>query len=162
MTQPPVRPAGNWDDTSPDTEPAVPWTAQQVQHLVAQQPRISPWRVVLVQAVVGVTLTLGWWLLGSAPAQQVSSSLWGAAAVILPHALMAWGLRRQATQASAALAAFLLWELVKVAFTVGLLGLAVWWVRNLSWTALLLALVLCLKVHMWALWWLTRPGQETN
>ncbi|PTT91866.1 ATP synthase subunit I [Pelomonas sp. HMWF004] len=153
---------GLWNDEAPDTEPVEPWSAQQVQELLSRQPRLSPWRVVGLQAVVGGVLALVWALFGSAPVQQVSATLWGAAAVVLPHALMAWGLRRQATHASAALASFLFWELVKVGCVVILLGLAVWWVRDLSWPALLVALIACLKVHLWALWWLTRPGQRTN
>lgn len=105
---------------------------------------------------------LAWWLLGTEPASQVRATLWGAAAVVLPHALMAWGLRHRTADAAAALLGFLGWELLKVALSVAILVAAVWAVRDLSWPALLVALIACLKVHVWALWWLTRPSRTTN
>ncbi|MDG0855641.1 ATP synthase subunit I [Roseateles puraquae] len=157
-----VRPASSWDDEAPDSEPVPPWTAQQVQTLLAREKPFSPWRVVGLQAVVGGLLALAWWLLGSAPAQQVRSTVWGAAAVVLPHALMAWGLRRRAVQAQAALLSFLVWELIKVGLAVVILVAAAWLVRDLSWPALLVALIACLKVHLGAWWWLSRAVQETN
>ncbi|MFX8086740.1 hypothetical protein ABTK81_19850, partial [Acinetobacter baumannii] len=72
-----VRPASAWDDEAPDSVPVPPWDAQQVQALLARERPLSPWRVVASQAVVGGLLALAWWLLGSAPAQQVRSTVWG-------------------------------------------------------------------------------------
>jgi ATP synthase protein I len=161
-----VRPAGNpvdkWDDEAPDSVPAPPWTAQQVQALVAREKPLSLWRVVAFQAAVGGLLALVWWLFGSAPAQQVRSSVWGAAAVVLPHAVMAWGLRRPAVQAQSAFLSFLLWELIKVGLAVAILVAAAWLVRDLSWPALLVALIACLKVHLGAWWWLSRAVHKTS
>jgi len=161
-----VRPASTsvdkWDDEAPDSVPVPPWTAQQVQALVARERSLSPWALVVVQAAVGSLLMLVWWLFGTAPAQQVRATVWGAAAVVLPHALMAWGLRRQAAQAQAALLSFLVWELVKVGCAVAILVAAAWLVRDLSWPALLVAVVACLKVHLGAWWWLSRPVHGTN
>lgn len=57
-----VRPASSWDDEAPDSEPVPPWTAQQVQTLLAREKPFSPWRVVGLQAVVGGLLALAWWL----------------------------------------------------------------------------------------------------
>lgn len=150
------------EDDAPDSVPVPPWTAQQVQALLVREKPFSPWRVVGLQAVVGGLLVLVWWLFGSAPAQQVRSTVWGAAAVVLPHALMAWGLRRRAVQAQAALLSFLVWELIKVGLAVAILAAAAWLVRDLSWPALLVALIACLKVHLGAWWWLSRAVQETN
>ena len=75
---------------------------------------------------------------------------------------MAWGLRRRAAIAAQALLQFLVWELVKVGLALATLVAAVWLVRDLSWPALLVALIACLKVHVWALWMFARPGQRTN
>lgn len=162
---PEVRPASTtvdkWGDEAPDSVPAPPWTAQQVQALVARDKPLSPWRVVAFQTVVGGLLALVWWLFGSAPAQQVRSTVWGAAAVVLPHAVMAWGLRRRAAQAQAAFLSFLVWELIKVGLAVVILVAAAWLVRDLSWPALLVALIACLKVHLGAWWWLSRVVQRT-
>lgn len=153
-----------WVDSKPgaDEEPVTPWTAAQVRALEQRQPSMSPWLVVKVQALVGGLLALAWWLFGAEPVSQVRSTLWGAAAVVLPHALMAWGLRRRAAQPAQALLAFLWWELVKVALALAILVAAVWAVSDLSWPALLVALIGCLKVHVWALWWFARPGRTTN
>lgn len=75
---------------------------------------------------------------------------------------MAWGLRRQAVQAQAALLTFLVWELIKVGLAVVILVAAAWLVRDLSWPALLVALIACLKVHLGAWWWLSRAVRQTN
>ena len=157
-----VRPASGWDDEAPDSVPAPPWTAQQVQALVARERPLSPWAVVVCQAGVGGLLALVWWLFGTAPVQQVHSTVWGAAAVVLPHALMAWGLRRPVVQAQAALLSFLVWELIKVGLAVAILVAAAWLVRDLSWPALLVALIACLKVHLGAWWWLSRAVHKTS
>lgn len=151
-----------WADSIPDSESVTPWTSEQVRALEQRQPSLSPWAVVKVQALVGGLLALAWWVFGSEPVPQVRSSLWGAAAVVLPHAVMAWGLRRRAAQPAAAFLSFLLWELVKVGLALAILVAAVWLVDGLSWPALLVALIGCLKVHLWALWVFARPGQETN
>ncbi|NCT82779.1 MAG: ATP synthase subunit I [Comamonadaceae bacterium] len=160
--RPASTPVDDWGDEAPDSVPAPPWTAQQVQALVARDRPLSLWRVVALQAAVGGLLALVWWLFGSAPAQQVRSTVWGAAAVVLPHAVMAWGLRRPAVQAQAAFLSFLLWELIKVGLAVVILVAAVWLERDQSWPALLVALIACLKVHLGAWWWLSRAGQRTN
>lgn len=151
-----------WAESKPDAEAVTPWTAEQVLALEAREPTLSPWVVVKIQACVGGLLALAWWLLGTEPALQVRSSLWGAAAVVLPHGLMAWGLRRRAAQPAAALLGFLWWELLKVALVIAILVAAIWAVPGLSWPALLVALIGCLKVHVWALWWFARPGRTTN
>ncbi len=157
------RPADTWADSGLPSEPVTPWTAEQVRALEARQPPLSPWRVVQVQVLVTVLLALAWWLLGTEPARQVRSTLWGAAAVVLPHALMAWGLRRPAVLPAQALLRFLVWELVKVGLALVILVVAaVGWSQDLSWPALLVALVLGLKVHVWALWMFARPTQPTT
>lgn len=134
--------------TENEEPPVVPWTREQVQALEAAQPPVSMWTVVGVQALVGVLVVLTWWLLGNAPAAQAKSAAWGAAAVVLPHAVMAWGLRRASVAASAALLVFLVWEMVKVGLVIAILLVAAKTVPDLSWPALLVALIGCLKVHL--------------
>ena len=58
--------------------------------------------------------------------------------------------------AQAAFAGFLLWEGVKIAVSVVLLILAVRIVQPLSWPALLVGLVVCIKVYWVALSWRRR------
>jgi ATP synthase protein I len=162
VTNPSVSPNDAWADSTPDSLPASPWTAQQVSALAQRQPPLSPWAVVGLQAVVGGFFVLAWWVFGAKPEQQMRSALWGVAAVVVPHAVMAWGLRRLAVTAAQAFLIFMVWELVKVGLAVLILVMAAWWVRDLSWLAILLTLVACLKVHVWALWMLARPVQRTN
>jgi ATP synthase protein I len=52
----------------------------------------------------------------------------------------------------------MLWEMVKIAVSVLMLMLAPKLVQPLSWPALLVALVLCMKVYWLALLW--RPGAQ--
>lgn len=131
-----------------DEPPATPWTREQVQALQASQPPLSVWAVVGVQALVGALVVLAWWVLGNAPGLQARSALWGAVAVVLPHAVMAWGLRRQAAEPNAALLGFLVWEVIKVGLVVAILLAVAKLEPHLSWPALLVALIACLKVHL--------------
>jgi ATP synthase protein I len=48
---------------------------------------------------------------------------------------------------------FMLWEMVKIAVSVVMLALAPRLVQSLSWPALLVALVLCMKTYWLALLW---------
>ena len=50
-----------------------------------------------------------------------------------------------------AVSALLVWEMVKVALTLAMLFGAPWIVKNLSWPALMVGLVLTMKVHWLAL-----------
>lgn len=81
------------------------------------------------------------------------SVLYGAAAVAIPSALMAYGLtssamsRVWAKHANAAFAGFLLWEGVKILLAVVMLAAAPWVVSPLNWFGLLVGLVLVLKVY---------------
>lgn len=152
MTEPNRSATEAWDDEGVESQPVVPWTREQVQALEQRQPMLSPWRVVAVQALVGVVLVVVWALLGSMPRVQAVSALWGAVAVVLPSAVMAWGLRRRSAQPAAALLGFFVWELVKIGLTVAILVAAVMALPALSWSALLVSLIGCLKVHVWGLW----------
>lgn len=144
--------AGQWDDDAIDSQPVTPWTRQQVQALEQRQPPLSIWRVVGLQALVGAVLVGLWAGFGTQPRAQAVSALWGAAAVVLPSAAMAWGLRRRGAQPMAALLGFVLWELVKIGLTLAILVAAVRLQSDLSWPALLVGLIGCLKVHVWGLW----------
>jgi ATP synthase protein I len=80
------------------------------------------------------------------------SALYGALVIALPNAAMARGIsKRKAPNAETAVAAVLVWEMVKVAASAFLLMIAARVVENLSWPALLLGLVLTIKVNWLAL-----------
>lgn len=134
-----------------------PWrtlTRQEAQALVARQPSVSPWRVVAVQAAVGLAVAaLAGLLWGER--SMFASALYGAAVVVLPGALMARGMTSRFSSMNAGISAvsFMFWEMVKIGVSVAMLMLAPRLVQDLSWPALLVALVLCIKVYWLALLW---------
>jgi len=129
-------------------------TRAEAQALRASQPSLNPWRVVGVQVLVGVlAAALVGLVFGSR--QYAWSLLYGAATVVVPGALMARGLTSRFSSMSPGTSAvsFMLWEMVKIAVSVGMLMMAPRLVQPLSWLALLAGLVLCMKVYWFALLW---------
>jgi ATP synthase protein I len=124
-----------------------PLTKEQAQALRAEHPPVSPWRVVAAQAVAGVVCAaLAWGLTGKGGV--VWSALYGAAAIVVPSAVLARGMQSfPATSPGAAVFGFLLWEAVKIAVAVVMLALAARVVPDLSWPALLVAMIVCVKVN---------------
>ena len=147
-----------WDNeeeaAANERAPFKPLTRQEASALRAKQPPLSPWRVIGTQAAVGAVGALLAVLLSGK--QEVAwSVLYGAATVVVPGALMARGMTSKLSSASPAASAvsFMLWETVKIAVSVALLVLAPKLVQHLSWPALLIGLVLCMKVYWLALLW---------
>ena len=138
-----------------------PLTREEALQWRARQPSLSLWRLVGLQLVVGLSAGALAWLLTQS-ASVAWSVLYGAAAVVLPSALMAYGLtssalsRLLAGYAQAAFAGFLLWEGVKVLLVVAMLWSAPWVVPQLNWLGLLAGLVLVLKVYWFGFWIQTR------
>lgn len=147
--------AASWDDEVEATS-FKPLTREQAQELRKKLPLISPWRVVATQAVIGVLCGLIAWL-ASGDASMAWSALYGAGAVVLPGALLARGMTRgtisSAAAASRAAMGFLFWEMLKIAAAISLLVIAAKVVPNLSWPALLITMVVCMKVNWVALLW---------
>jgi ATP synthase protein I len=127
---------------------------EEAQALRLRQPPLSPWRVIAVQALVGV-LAAGLVGLVFGSREFFWSLLYGAATVVVPGALMARGMTSRLSGVSPGVSAvsFMLWEMVKIAVSVAMLWLAPTIVQPLSWPALLAGLVLCMKVYWLALLW---------
>jgi ATP synthase protein I len=133
-------------------------TREQAQALRAKQPSLSPWRVIGVQAVVGVVMAvtsavIAIWF---ADAQNwMWSVLYGAATVVVPGALMARGMtsRLSSMNPGTSAVSFMAWEMLKIGVSVAMLVLAPKLVQPLSWPALLVGLVVCMKVYWVALLW---------
>ncbi len=149
-----------WDDDEDEAaarkEEAAfrPLTREEASALRAKQPPLSPWRVLRVQAAVGgVAALLAVWVTGKQ--EMAWSVLYGAATVVVPGALMARGMTSKLSSMSPGSSAvsFMLWEMVKIAVSVAMLMLAPKLVQHLSWPALLVSLVLCMKVYWLALLW---------
>ena len=79
-----------------DEAPEAPFktlTREEAQVLKASIPQVSPWRVVAVQAVAGLVCAVVTWLL-TQRSGAAWSALYGAAAVVVPGALLARGMTR--------------------------------------------------------------------
>lgn len=144
-------PPPDWDhDSQLDAVDEVafkPLTREQAQALRAKTPSLSPWRVVAAQAAVGLLLAALWWLL-SQESGKAWSALYGVAAVVVPNALMAWGTtRRPVTNAGAALLSLMFWELIKILLAIAILVVVAKQASDLSWLAMLLTMIGCLKVN---------------
>ena len=130
---------------------------EEAQALRASIPQVSPWRVVVAQAAAGLVCGAITWLV-TERSGAAWSALYGAAAVVVPGALLARGMTRgTSSNPGAAVFGFMFWELVKIGVAVGMLRAAPRVVPGLSWPALLVAMVVCVKVNWWALLWRRRP-----
>jgi len=155
------QPGGDeWEDGSQEPE-FKPLTREEAQQWRANQLEISIWRLVGVQVLVGLAAgSLGW--LFTQRTSVAWSVLYGSAAVVVPSALMAYGLTSSALSrlfagfAQAAFAGFLLWEGVKILLAVAMMWLAPNVVSELSWLGLLIGLVLTLKVYWFGFFIQTR------
>ena len=155
MTKPVAPLTEPWEDEQP---PVKPLTAEQARKLREQHPPVSPWWVVGGQVVVGLAAALAAWAITGK--QDVGwSAGYGALTVAIPAAVFARGLTGRFASLNAGTAAFgfMLWEMVKIALTVAMLVAAPRLVRELSWPALLVGLVLAMKVYWVALAFAPRP-----
>lgn len=136
-------------------------TREQAQALRLKDPPLSPWRVIRMQVLLGGVVAL---LAGLITGSQVIawSALYGAATVVVPGALLARGMTSRLSSMSPGTSAvsFMLWEFVKIAVSVVMLMLAPKLVQPLSWPALLVGLVLCMKMYWLALLWRGRTRAD--
>jgi ATP synthase protein I len=129
-----------------------PLTAEQARQWRSAHPAMSPWWVIVWQAVMTLVVAL---LVGVLFGRSAGLSAgYGALAVLLPAALMVRGLQRQrhVAQAGAAMMGFVIWESVKIALTVAMLLLAPVLVQPLNWLALVAGLIATMKVYWLAAW----------
>ena len=129
----------------------------QADALRAQELPVSPWWVVAAQAVVGVVAAL----IGAVVTGRMDvmwSMLYGAATAVVPGALMARGMTSKLSSMApgASAVSFMLWEFVKIGFSLAMLLVAGKIVQPLVWPALLVGMVVCMKVYWLALLWRRR------
>ena len=142
-------------DTSQDEGNDKPYkalTREEAQVLRAKYPMISPWRVVGAQSLVGlVCVGLAWIFVNQGHAAW--SALYGAAAVVLPSALLARGMTGRADSPTAAAMGLMFWETIKIAAAIAMLVIAARVVPQLNWPALLVTMVVCSQMNWFALLW---------
>ena len=131
-------------------------TREEAQALRARLPQVSPWRVVAAQAVAGVVMAGASWAVAGR-GEVVWSALYGAATVVVPTALLARGMSRvtrlSEVKANVAAFNFMFWEFLKIGVSVVMLAAATKVVPSLSWPAMLITLVVCMKMNWLALLW---------
>lgn len=155
MPPDPTMPTDPWtDDDAQASAPSKVWTRQEAQALRERNPSLSPWRVVRFQTGLGFVVALVFGLVTGEHAAGWSA-LYGAAVVVVPGALMARGMTSRLSSVNPGVGAvsFMLWEFLKISVSVAMLVLAPRLVQDLSWPALLAAMVLCIKVYWVALLW---------
>jgi ATP synthase protein I len=135
------------------------WTKEEAQTWRKNNPPLSPWRVVAAQAVAGLVCCAAVWAL-TQRSGAVWSALYGAAAVVVPSALLARGMTRGTRNPMAAAAGFMFWEVLKIGVAIAMLVIAARVVPNLSWPALLVTMVVCTKVNWVALVWRGRRSDN--
>ena len=168
MTEPTPRETRNvpplgWDDDwkdAPDEADAAPaLTPEEAQALRARLSLLSPWVVVGAQTLAGALCVALVALFGSPRAAW--SAFWGASAVVVPGAVMAWGLtRRSIGMAAVKLHSLFLWELIKISMSIAILVAVVIRVRDLHWPVMLVVLAACLKANWLALLWRGRMNTK--
>lgn len=151
-----------WDQ-APDDDVIKPLTREEVQALRQQYPAISMWVVLTGQAIGGVFVALmAWWVSGSSAVGW--SALYGAMAVVIPGALFARGLMSKVSSINpaAAVTGFFLWELVKIGLVLAMLFAAPRLIKDLSWPAMLVGLVVTMKVIWLVLWLDAKVRHKSN
>ena len=153
------KPGADWEDAA-DEASFTPWSREQARVWRSANPALSPWRVVAAQAVAGLVCSALVWAFtqrGSA----AESALYGAAAVVLPSALLARGMTRDLSGIPGALGhavfRFMFWEMIKIGAAIAMLLAAPKVVQGLSWLTLLLTMMVCVKMNWLALLWQRRP-----
>jgi ATP synthase protein I len=136
-----------------------PWSRQQAEAWRKSNPPASPWRVVAAQAVAGLVCGAAVWAF-TQRGEAAWSALYGAAAVVLPSALLARGMTRGTRNPLAAAAGFMFWEMLKIGVAVAMLVIAARVVPKLSWPVLLVTMVVCIKVNWVALLWRGRRSDN--
>ncbi|WP_158218939.1 ATP synthase subunit I [Roseateles aquatilis] len=144
-----------WDDRTEgdtgDEQAFKPLSREQAQDLRARLPKLSPWTLVGWQAAAGAAMVVLWGLL-TWQGDKAWSALFGAGSVVVPNALMAWGMtRRSAMNGGTAMLSFMVWELIKIILATAILVAVVLGFPPLSWPALLSTLVVALKANWLAL-----------
>jgi ATP synthase protein I len=136
----------------------VPLTRQQAQALSSELRSVSPWKVIAVQAGVGILVALAAWVF-TGRSNAAWSAAYGMLTVVVPAVLFARGLMSRFSSLNAATAGFgfFVWEAVKIATSVGMLFAAPRLIADLDWLALLVGLIVTMKMY-WLAWrWRASP-----
>jgi ATP synthase protein I len=123
------------------------WSHADAAQLRKTNPVISPWQVVLWMVMTSVVVGVIGLIAFDTP--TALSGAYGSLAVALPAALLARGMTSPLSSMNAVSSAlaFMLWEMVKIGLSIGMLMLAPSLIANLSWPALLAGLILAMQMY---------------
>lgn len=141
----------SWEDGDED-QPVKALSRAEALSLRQSLTWFSPWRVIAMQALTGM-LCAGVAAAVMGSAGGFWSALYGAASVVVPNILLARGMTKSTSSPVASAAGFMFWEMLKIGAAIAMLVIAAKVVPNLSWPALLAAMVVCMKVNWFALLW---------
>lgn len=135
----------------------------EAAELAAREPAISPWRVVAAQVLVGLAIASAVQLATGDPL-LFASSLYGAAVVALPGALMARGATSRLGTISPLTSTVNImgWATVKIVVSIVMLALAARIVPGLHWPVMLATLVVCMQTYAFALLWRARGKRQSE
>jgi ATP synthase protein I len=134
------------------------YSRQEAEQLRKTNPSISPWRVVLWMLMAAVVIGLVSFALFDLP--TALSATYGSLVVSFPAAVLARGLTSPLSRIGAVSGAFafMLWEMVKIGLSIGMLMLAPSLIAGLNWLALLIGLILTMKVYFLAAIYKPKPS----
>jgi ATP synthase protein I len=134
------------------------YSRQEAEQLRKTNPPVSPWRVVRWMLMVAVVIGVLSWLFFD-PVTAISAT-YGSLVVSLPAAVLARGMTSPLSRMSAVSGAlaFMLWEMVKIGLSIGMLMLAPSLIAGLNWLALLVGLILTMKVYFLAAIYKPKPS----
>jgi ATP synthase protein I len=151
-------------DVGSEDDDFKPLTVDEARRWRSAQVSLSIWRVIAWQGAAVFVVGLLAYLM-SGRLSVMWSAAYGGLAVLLPSAMMAWGVtagrlsKLLSVFAKGSLAALMFWEGIKVLLVVMLLSLAPVWVPELNWLALVAGLVLVLKVYWLAFYVQSRASK---
>lgn len=131
---------------------AEPMTAPEAAVLRRTLWQWSPLKVVGYQAVAGMLVVL-LVVTCTGDAAKALSTMSGVFCVVLPGLVFAFGMRRRGrlSMAGAVISVFFVWELIKVALTIGLLSVVPFVFVGVEWFYLLAGFVVTVKASWLAL-----------
>ena len=135
-----------WQD-EPEEE-FTPLSAEEARQWRSRQHTIPVWHTLAWQIGVGLCVAAGVGLMWQSET-LARSAAYGTFAVVLPQTLLLRGMANLQGRWSpeALLLRFFVWELVKIALTIAILGSAVKVLGEVSWPALLAGLVVTMKAN---------------
>lgn len=144
-----------FDDDIADLPPRR-LSRDEAEAIRRSDPPLSPWKVVLAQAIVAFAAAALAGAIGGPT--WAASALYGGAVVALPGLLMARATTSRIASLSPALgtASLLAWGFVKMGVSVFMLVLAPRVFAGLVWPVLLAALFVCMQTYWFALLWRSR------